>query len=266
MDEPRFSRFFENFLSYIKTHEYCLDFFSYHAYGNSIQKLKNRVAYINETLQKTGIGRVPLLCTEYNSLWEFEGVWDLLAENDPYAQQEIFESMRSATAAAYILAAMITFQEIGVEIANFYRTDLPTGWDSLFNVYGVPQKPYYAALAFSYVGGREQVLSETPTNDLYAIAAKGDGENVILLSNYEARSREYMLQIDGLEDGEYELCEYLTDDTKNHELVRREIYTPRNLPKYIYIRSNSLRTLVLTKTPVKTGASRIDKSAPKEYN
>ncbi|HBJ83553.1 MAG TPA: hypothetical protein DDZ88_06725 [Verrucomicrobiales bacterium] len=252
IDEPSRRVFFEGFLAHLDSHPHALDFLSLHAYGDSTEKIVNRVNYITTQLAQHGRAGLELVCTEYNYIWEFENIWPKLGDpNGEHFRQELFDSMRTARAASYILGALITFQnQPTVTIANFYRTDNGV-WDATWSPHGVPEKPYYALLAFSEAHGLQQLACATHANGLHALAATDpqSGRLVILISNYTGIDREYELRLENLPaDARYRMERHQTDDRRNHEKIADQTITPGGRDLTLYLRAGSLTTLKLTPT------------------
>lgn len=239
VDEPSRKTFFEGFLTALKQHPHAFDFFSFHAYGDSFQKLRGRVNYIVATLEKNGYPGLELLCTEYNYIWEFEDVWQKLGDpNGEHFCAALFEDMKSARAAAYILGAMITFQNLPVQIANFYRSDGGGGWDTCFDSYGVPQKPYYALAAFHEVAGMQQAACTGGADGVEVLAAKSGAEKVLLIANYDGDAREYRFDFKGL-PAKYEARFFVTDQTGDYT----QTGTLSPLCEYLYLRPGSITVI-----------------------
>ena len=246
VDEPSRRIFFEGFLTTLKKNPHAFDFFSFHAYGDSFKKLRDRVHYVAATLEKFGFGNLELLCTEYNYIWEFEDMWRKLGDpNGEHFCASLFEDMRSARAAGYILGAMITFQNLPVQIANFYRTDGGGGWDTCFDRHGVPQKPYYALMAFSEVAGMQQVQCTCAGVDgaygadgVEVLAAKSDSSKVILITNYTGCAREYKFALAGLPQ-KYEARFFVTDDKNDY--AQTGVLSP--FPEVLYLRPGSITVI-----------------------
>ncbi|HOD93098.1 MAG TPA: hypothetical protein PLT91_04175 [Clostridia bacterium] len=226
VDEPTRRVFFEGFLDYLKKHDYAFDFFSYHNYGDSTDKIKNRIKYIVDTMQEKGFTNIPLICTEYCFFYEGGGHWKRLGQPDcEYYQQQLYQDMTSGKGAAYVFAAMITFQNSPVKIATLYRTDEAGLWNAPFNVFSVPQKPYYALIAFRDIKRMKDQLEVTPSeeNGIYAIAAGSSDELVIAISQYYGIDTVCDIEISGLSNSKYEMEYRITDDWSNYEVIKKEV-------------------------------------------
>lgn len=249
IDEPSRRIFFEGFLDYIATRPHALDFLSFHAYGDSTDKIIRRVHYIAEQLESRGRWPLELLCTEYNYIWEFENVWPKLGDpNGEHFRQQLFDSMRTARAASYILGVMITFQHLPVTIANYYRTDTGNGvWDATWTQHGVPEKPYYALLAFSTLTGLQQIASDTHAPGIHALAARDAvGKLVLVISNYTGIDREYEVALKNLPTKTHrQLRRRLTDERHNHELVEERTLKNDKTTLTLYLRAGSFVTVEL---------------------
>ncbi|HNX13779.1 MAG TPA: hypothetical protein PK854_06420 [Oscillospiraceae bacterium] len=239
VDEPSRRVFFENFLLALKKFPHAFDFFSFHAYGDSFKKLRDRVNYITKTLEKSGYSDLELLCTEYNYIWEFEDIWRKLGDpNGEHFCAALFEDMKSARAASYILGAMIIFQNLPVQIANFYRNDDGGLWESGFDRHGVPQKPYYALAAFHETAGMNQVQCTGSADGVEILAAKSDAGKVILIANYTGCAREYKFDIKGLPK-KHEARFFVTDE--NSDYAQTGVLSP--LSEYLYLRPGSVNVI-----------------------
>lgn len=249
VDEATRKPFFEGFLDYLTTHEHAFDFFSYHNYGDSTDKIKNRIKYIVDNLESRGFMNIPLLCTEYCFFYEGGGHWKKLGQPDSeYYQQELYHDMTSGKGAAYVFAAMITFQNSPVQIATLYRTDSAGLWNAPFNAFGVPQKPFYAMLAFRDIKRMKDQLEVTPSeeNGLYAIAAGNSDELVLSISQYTGIDTVYDIEVSGLDsNAQYEMEYRLTDDTHSYELIQKG--TGSFDMMHLFMRRGSIHTIRLKK-------------------
>ena len=72
--------------------------------------------------------------------------WDALF-HDASATRKYFDSTQNSVGAAFDVAVLIGMEDAPVDIATFY-TGTTAMW-GLFTAAGVPQKPYYAFLAFT---------------------------------------------------------------------------------------------------------------------
>lgn len=254
VDEPTRRVFFEGFLDYLNKHDYAFDFFSYHNYGDSTDKIKNRIKYIVSTMEEKGFFGIPLICTEYCFFYEGGGHWKRLGESDcEYYKQQLYQDMTSSKGAAYVFAAMVTFQNSPVQIATLYRTDEAGLWNPIFNAFGVPQKPYYALLAFRDVKRMKNQLEVTPSeeNGIYAIAAGDSSELVISISHYTAIDTVYDIEVFGLDDAQYDMEYRITDEWNNYELSKLAKLTKKETGCFdkisLFMRRGSIHTIHLKK-------------------
>lgn len=250
IDEPKKREFFWGILDYMDNAPHALDFLSFHLYGDSVTKIKNRVNFIKKHLSEHNKNKVELVCTEHSYFWESDGIWPRLGdENGEYYNEELFDSMASIKGGAFTLAALITYQNLPVDIACLYRTDNGVKWDTTWNTHGVPQKPYYALLAFKEIADRKtQLALETAENigEIHALCAGSESDMAIVISNYYATDRDYKIKIDGLDPQKSHTAEcYLTDHNKNHELSEVKILAKGQTELDIYLRAPSMTTILL---------------------
>lgn len=223
VDEPPRRIFFDGFLSYLEKHRHAFDFFSYHAYGDSIKKLTDRVDFITDRLAAHGFADTRILCTEYCYLWEYEGIWNDFGKPDSGSmRKQIYADMSGMKGAAYTMAAVITFQHLPVDIATLYRTDHSTMWCPVFDMFDLPLKPYFALLAFDELACRKTELAcETDCGGVYAMAAGSAEDFALAVSDYTGGDRQCRVGFAGA-DGEYELVYRLTDTDHDNAVVKTE--------------------------------------------
>ena len=145
--------------------------------------------------------------------------WDALFHDAP-ATQKYFDSTQNSVGAAFDAAVLIGMEDAPVDIATFY-TGTTAMW-GLFTSAGVPQKPYYAFLAFTeLLKGPKRLAVDTaadsPIRTLAGISA--DGRTIrILLSNPSDQAHVLRLTLASLPwSGAAEYQEQVVDEQSNLE-------------------------------------------------
>ncbi|MBR2354396.1 MAG: hypothetical protein IKA76_07855 [Clostridia bacterium] len=173
-----FLEFFEEFLAYAKEHGSVMDFFSWHSYAD----VKRNVIYANyakERLSAYGFGDCEVFLNEWNPSKGTRGN----KRGDP----------------ADVLAMMIALHGTPTDMCMYYDAAERSGYCGIFNPYthGVTGTYY----AFYYFGQLyhlgEKCLSEADGEDLYVMAAKGEGKRAFVLVNDKDEEREVFLSVKG---------------------------------------------------------------------
>ncbi len=219
--EFRPTAFVTNFLALCRREDLPLDFFSWHCYTADPRELVRRVRAIRSLLDANGFTKTESHLNEWNFLPG--GSWAPLSRSSsPQARQAYYEAMAGAPGAAFIVSALLDLQDAPVDVCNLYHGEL--GGFGLFNENGVPQKNYYALLAF-------RRLLDTPrrveTHDgmagQLAVAAglnEAGSEASVLISQLARSHTEYRLMVSQLPwSGRTVVATRLVDATHDFVLI-----------------------------------------------
>ena len=126
---------------------------------------------------------------------------------------------------------LLGLQDAPLDMSNFYAAD--NGCWSLFNVFGVPKKTYYAFKAFkALVDHPKRVLVEGgKPGELNAVAGlSADGrELAIVVSNFKSADRQIELVLQNLPWTGPSTSELLVlDQSRNLERIRKEEHRDRS--------------------------------------
>ena len=167
---------FEGFLDYI-THDgkrVPMDFFSWHCYGATVEKIYERSAYIREALDAHGYADAESILDE----WNYVQSWDRF----DYSVRQII-SMKGA---AFSAACMCGCQSnTSVDMLMYYDAR-PTRMNGIFDFYtNEPMKGYYPFKMFCdlYRLGASCKIT-TDCDDIYAAAAKNEDDTAVMISYY----------------------------------------------------------------------------------
>lgn len=174
-----FVTYFQNFLSYIKEHGTPMDFFTWHSYTTT-EKNARYIAYVKENLEKAGYGDTEIICDE----WNFNPTENKLIDRRYGANQT---------------SMLIMFQSEGLDMAHYYNGDDERSlWAGLFVEDRKPSSAYYGFWAFGQMyglGSQAKIKNLWLAEDLYAVAATGEGGKALLISNVSEK-KDRRLKID----------------------------------------------------------------------
>ena len=143
--EFRPTAFVTNFLALCRRESLPLDFFSWHCYTADTTELVQRARAIRQLLDAYGFAKTESHLNEWNYLPG--NTWNALTRNaPPLDRQAAYETMAGAEGAAFLVTALLELQDAPVDVCNLFHGE--AGGFGLFNEHGVPQKIYYALLAF----------------------------------------------------------------------------------------------------------------------
>ena len=175
-----FLEFFEEFLVYAKEHGSVMDFFSWHSYAD----VHSNVIYARhakERLEAHGFGECEVFLNEWNPSKGNRGC----VTGDP----------------ANVLAMMIALQNTPTDMCMYYDAAERSGYCGIFSP--LTHKVTGTYYAFYYFGQMyrmgEQCFSETECEDLFAMAARGEGKRAFVLVNNRDEERRVRLSVKGAE-------------------------------------------------------------------
>ncbi|MBQ8341956.1 MAG: hypothetical protein IJY22_06260 [Clostridia bacterium] len=208
----------EDFLAQLKA---PLDFFSWHIYAHTVEKVADKAARVRALLDKYGFTKAESILNEWNYVTGLE--------TQPLRYSH--KKQRELKGAAFNLGAMTACQQGSVDMLMYYDAR-PTGWNGLFDPEELDHcyKAYYAMYAFNelYKLG-EGVKAETVGENGYVLAARKGDEAAVTLCHYNdddnAAPRAFAVDLCGLggEQGT-ELEIYLLDDTHDLTLTDKITY------------------------------------------
>ncbi len=189
-----------------------LDFFSFHCYGSTLEKIFARSTKARELLNAYGYENTESILDE----WNYVQGWD----NFIYSVKHII-SIKGAAFEAFVMCACQNDSDIDMLM---YYDARPSVYNGLFDYYTNERlKGYYPFKMFHtlYQLGTAchcEILGE----DIRAAAAKGNGESALMIAyfndNDEDKSeRKITLSLEGGAE-KYDL--YILDETRDCELVK----------------------------------------------
>ena len=198
-----------------------LDFFSWHCYSHSIEKMLERSGAVRALLDKYGFKATESILNEWNYVLGWTG-------------DEIVYSHDQRTkikGAAFTAAAMCACQYSSVDMLMYYDAR-PSIWNGMFDstVVGRVLKGYYPFPMFDtlYRLGTCVGVSEIEDGG-YACAARNEDEAAILATHFkdddEAEAKNFSIDIAGFgTDSGTDVEIYLLDGTHDNTLVGKATY------------------------------------------
>lgn len=170
--------FFDNFIDHIKKSGAPLDYFSWHCYDSSVERIMGYAKYVREKLDAAGYTSTESSCNEWNCDSGIRGTFAHAAKN---------------------LATILAFQDARVDNAQIYDARLGIGrYAAVFNPDGRPFPTYYALVAFNRLYElKNQVALSLDDDRLYAVAASDGNRGCVVIANPEAEAVPLELETNG---------------------------------------------------------------------
>ena len=219
----------DGFFQTLKQNDIRPDFFSWHVYASTVEKVREKIRYARELLDRYGFESTESILNEWNYVkgWEDEEwIYSLKTE-------------KSLKGAAFIASTMCMSQYEALDNLMFYDAR-PCAMNSMFSTDFVFErlKGYYPFYMFNQLYKLDhavEVLRESA--DVWAVAAKGDEQNVMLsYYNDDDNSPEKMVKVEfkNVENpAGVRLEYYVLDAAHDLALVREEVFTATEFASYI---------------------------------
>ena len=191
------------FIDYCRQEDAPLDFCSWHTYPSSLAELLDAPAIVRRLLDERGYTHTELHLDEWHY---FNCSWDTIMGYEggrEYRREVVFgdSGINGSDAAAFIICALIGWQETPIDSANYYCTALMEDEWGLIDSHGYPFKTYYAYKAFGEMAAQtpsRAVCEKAPEN--FAILA-GQGENGarrILAASFKENASSLKIRLAGV--------------------------------------------------------------------
>ncbi|HEY5408384.1 MAG TPA: hypothetical protein VIJ92_14920 [Ginsengibacter sp.] len=225
------------FLAYCKAKSLPLDFFSFHLYTDSLQKMANNVRLARSIVDDYGFKNTKIFLDE----WHYRDLpWSLLMpglripgseDYDLYKYKGVGDRQAQQSGqrgASFSASALMLMQDYPIDVMNFYEADYGNML-SMFDYHGIPKPTYYALYAFNQLYNmKNRVYSSYDNNEhindgLMLLAGVSDDkkEGVILLSNFSKSTEPFTISIKGFSDSDkIQYKVYLLNDYHDLELVK----------------------------------------------
>lgn len=132
------------FLAYCREQQAPLDFFSWHHYANDPRDYLEIAKLVRRLLDEHGYDKAETHLNE----WNLKHL-SLFAKGFEFVKREHFERYKSEVGASFVASVLTLLQDSPLDVANYYDTNPGSCFCGLFDIYGSPQKTFYALKAFS---------------------------------------------------------------------------------------------------------------------
>lgn len=199
-----------DFLCEMQKRNVPIDFFSWHIYCTTTQKLTDKALKIRELLDKYSYTDTESILNEWNYVrgWREDFVYSI-------------ETIIGVKGAAFTMACMSVCQQLPVDMLMYYDAR-PCAFNGLFDFYTLrPLKGYYPFKWFGMLYDYETEIScQNTIEDIYTICGCDSNEKTVAIITYyteedEKTNKEFF--VDFGKNSEYEV--YLIDETHNGELI-----------------------------------------------
>lgn len=168
-----------------------MDFFSWHIYTTDPNAIAADAKVVRDLLDSYGYHNAESILNEWNYVAGWSDRWT-----------ESILAMIGMRGAAYYAATMLKCQNEPVDMLMYYDARMCT-MNGLFDIYTyAPLKGYFTFLMFSKLYlAKTACFCETDDKNVYAVAAKNDKEQYLMLAHYSVAQgvapKEVAVQADG---------------------------------------------------------------------
>lgn len=200
----------EEFLAEMRRREVPIDFFSWHIYGETPEKVAARAEEFDAMLKKYGYEDAESILNEWNYVknWEDKFVYSI-------------EAIHGMKGAAFTMAVMSLAQQSPIDMLMYYDT-LPNIWNGAFDFYTLrPLKGYYPLKWYGdFYDLDAEIRAENSFDNIYTLCGVSDEGKITCILTYfddddTAGDRE--IALDFGRDGEYDI--YLLDEEHDSENI-----------------------------------------------
>ena len=201
----------DEFLAEMKKREVPIDFFSWHIYCTTPERLIERSEKIHEIMVKNGYGDAESILNEWNYVrgWKEDFVYSI-------------KSIIGIKGAAFTMACISEAQRSTIDMLMYYDTR-PSAFCGVFDFYTYEKlKGYYPLYWYGmFYDMKAEVRSENTIPNIYTICGTDENEKVLSAVTYYTEeddvAEDKTFSIDFGKEGEYEI--YLLDENHDAELV-----------------------------------------------
>ncbi len=240
------------FLGFCRDNKVPLDFVSWHGYADHPDKLMKKIESGIITLKEYGFQNIETVFDEWN--YNANGNWNSeLREKN----REAFLKTTGAPGAAFTASMLAYFLDSELDIACYYAAYGSIFRFGLFDIYGVPKKPFYAFEAYNKLmkyGSRIDAIGNNRETGLGIIAAVNTKNltTAVLLSNFEDEASRFVLKLNNLPIADRLYCtEYVIDEVRSLEWDREQVLSSANSQLIVELPKASVRLLLFTPQALK---------------
>ena len=218
-----------DFLAEMHRREVPIDFFSWHVYGATVEKVQGKIQTYRKLLDDNGYTEAESILNE----WNYVKGW----KDDDWIYSLKME--KSLKGSSFIAATMLMSQGEALDNLMFYDAR-PCGMNSLYATDFVFEclKGYYPFRMFNQLYQQKNAVEIATEGDcIWAAAAKGEEQNVMLAyfdDDDTAPAKQVKVSFQNVENQNGVRLEfYCLDEHHDAELVREEIFTATDFAAYL---------------------------------
>lgn len=212
----------EEFLTYIEKANAPLDFFSWHVYCTTPERLLKNEPVFREMLDRHGYTKAQSILNE----WNYVRGWE---EEYTYSIKQII----SLKGASFALSCMCCAQKSTLDMLMYYDAR-PCIFNGLFDFYTLEAlKGYYPYLWYGMLYGKKEIRAEKEPSNVYTLCGVDEnGKTITLVTHYDDNddAEAKTVSLDFGKQGEYEV--YLLDAEHDGALVSTTSELTFTLPVY----------------------------------
>jgi hypothetical protein len=219
----------DGFFGAMKENGITPDFFSWHVYSPTVEKIRDFILRARKKLDEFGFTETESILNEWNYVKGWEG------------DEWIYSlKMEKALKGSSLIASTMCMAQYEALDNLMYYDARPCGMNGLFSTDCVFErlKGYYPFYMFNQLYRLDSAVEvERDSLDVWAAAAKGDEQNVMLSyfnDDDQAPEKTVKVEFKNVENkGGVKLEYYCLDAEHDCELVREEIFTSGEFAAYI---------------------------------
>lgn len=204
------------------------DFFSWHIYAATVEKVRDRIRQIRSMMDTHGLAGVESILNEWNYVRGFSG-------EDWYYSLKKEKSLKGS---AFIASVMLMSQNEALDHLMYYDAR-PCAMNGMFCTDFVCEclKGYYPFYMFNQLYCQGSAVEAKGTDTVWVTAARGK-EQLVMLSYYtdddSAPAKDVRINFQNVENPNGVRLEYYClDETHNCELIREELFGAYEFSSYI---------------------------------
>ena len=211
------------------------DFFSWHVYGATVEKVRDKIRLARTMLDEYGL----TACESILNEWNYVKGW----QDDEWIYS--LKTEKGLKGSAFLAATMCMSQYEPLDNLMFYDAR-PGGMNAMFStdLIFIRLKGYYPFYMFNQLYKQKTAVAvERDSADVWAAAAKGDEQNVMLTyfnDDDNAPEKTVKVEFKNVENAKgVKLEYYCLDADRDCELVREEIFTSTDFAAYVKMPLNT---------------------------
>ena len=205
------------------------DFFSWHCYSATVEKVRDKVRLARKLLDDAGLTECESILNE----WNYVRGW----HDDDWIYS--LQTEQNLKGSAFIASNMCMCQNEKLDNLMYYDARPGTAMNGMFDyLVQFTRKGYWPFVMFNDLyRQKKSIIPEIEGNDIWATAAAGEERN-LMFSHYNdddsTPAKEVKIEFKNVENPNGVRLEYYClDEARDMELVREEIFTAAEFAAYV---------------------------------